>query len=177
MSQRTIILTAFALVLPFTLPALAQVRELPTETRTVTGTIETIDQNKRAMNIKTAEGEFVAVTAPASVKRFGDLKVGTHITATYNNNVIARVKPPGEPDVNTLEASDTKGQSSGSHSLVRKMTATVVALDKGTSSISFEGANGWKYSRRVVDPIVFDQVKAGDKVDITWNTELKVLSP
>ena len=45
------------------------------------------------MNIKTADGEFVAVTAPPSVTRVGDLKVGNHITATYNNNVVASVKP------------------------------------------------------------------------------------
>ena len=32
-----------------------------------------------------------------------------------------------------------------------------------------EGPNGWKYSRRVVDPKVFDQVKVGDKVDIIWS--------
>jgi hypothetical protein len=176
MSHRTIILTAFALGLPLALPALAQVRELPTQTRTITGTIETIDQSRRAMNIKTADGEFVAVTAPPSVKRFGDLKVGNHITATYNNNVIASVKPPGEPDVDTVDSSNAMDTSSGSHSVVRKMTATIVALDKDTSSISFEGVNGWKYSRRVVDPVVFDQVKVGDKVDITWSTELKVTS-
>ena len=40
--------------------------------------------------------------------------------------------------------------------------------------ISFEGPNGWKYSRRVVDPKVFDQVKVGDKVDIIWSTDLTV---
>jgi len=176
MSQRTIFLTAFVLVVPLALPAWAQVRELPTQTRTISGTIETIDQGKRAMNIKTADGEFVAVTAPPSVTRFGELKVGNHITATYNNNVVASVKPPGEPDVDTVETSSAMDQSSGSHGVVRKMTATIVALDKGTSSISFEGVNGWKYSRRVVDPVVFDQVKVGDKVDITWNTELKVSS-
>ena len=175
MSQRTIFLTAFVLVVPLALPAWAQVRELPTQTRTISGTIETIDQGKRAMNIKTADGEFVAVTAPSSVTRFGELKVGNHITATYNNNVVASVKPPGEPDVDTVETSSAMDQSSGSHGVVRKMTATIVALDKGTSSISFEAANGWKYSRRVVDPTVFDQVKVGDKVDITWSTDLSVL--
>jgi uncharacterized OB-fold protein len=26
----------------------------------------------------------------------------------------------------------------------------------------------------VVDPAVFDQVKVGDRVDITWNTDLTV---
>ena len=54
------------------------------------------------------------------------------------------------------------------------MTASIVGIDRNASSISFEGPNGWKYSRRVVDPTVFDQVKVGDKVDIIWNTDLTV---
>jgi hypothetical protein len=54
------------------------------------------------------------------------------------------------------------------------ITATIVDIDKAASSISFEGPQGWKYSRRVADPAVLDQVKVGDKVDITWNTDLKV---
>ena len=52
------------------------------------------------------------------------------------------------------------------------MTATIANIDKGASSVTFVGPNGWKYSRRVVDPKVFDQVKTGDKVDITWSTEV-----
>jgi len=54
------------------------------------------------------------------------------------------------------------------------MTATINEIDKGASSITFVGPNGWKYSRRVVDPAVFNQVKVGDRVDITWNTDLTV---
>jgi len=175
MKLRTTMLTTFALVLPLALPSWAQVRELPTQTRTISGTIETIDQSKRAMNIKTADGEFVSVTAPPSVTRFNELKVGNHVTATYNNNVMARLKPPGEADINTADSNYAKGTTSGTRVMERKMTATIVAIDKAASSISFEGPNGWKYSRRVVDPTVFDQVKVGDKVDITWNTDLTVL--
>jgi hypothetical protein len=58
--------------------------------------------------------------------------------------------------------------------MVRRMTATIAEIDKSASSITFVGPNGWKYSRRVVDPTVFDQVKVGDRVDITWNTDLTV---
>ena len=65
-------------------------------------------------------------------------------------------------------------ETSGMQVMVRRMTASIVAIDRGASSISFEGPNGWKYSRRVVDPTVFDQVKVGDKVDIMWNTDLTV---
>ena len=60
----------------------------------------------------------------------------------------------------------------GTASTVRTMTATIADIDKSTSSMTFVGPNGWKYSRRVVDPNVFDQVKAGDKVDITWSTDV-----
>ena len=44
------------------------------------------------------------------------------------------------------------------------MTATI---DKSASSITFVGPNGWKYSRDIVDPLVLDKVKVGDKVDIS----------
>ena len=76
MKRETTMLTTFALVLALALPCWAQVRELPTQTTTIAGTIETIDQSKRAMNIKTADGKFVAVSVPDSVKRFSELKVG-----------------------------------------------------------------------------------------------------
>ena len=54
------------------------------------------------------------------------------------------------------------------------MTATITGIDKSASSISFTGPNGWKYSRRVVDPAVLDKVKVGDQVDITWDTNVTV---
>ena len=167
-------LTAFAFVLPLALPISAQVRQLPTQTRTISGTIETIDQAKRAMNIKTADGMFVAVSVPESVQRFNELKVGDKINATYNNNVMVRLKPPGEPAVDTVATGDAKSATTGTQVQTRTMTANIVGIDRNASSISFEGPNGWKYSRRVVDPMVFAQVNVGDRVDIIWNTDLAV---
>jgi len=57
----------------------------------------------------------------------------------------------------------------------RTMTAHVDSIDKSTSSMTFVGPNGWKYSRHVVDPAVLEKVKIGDAVDVTWNTDLKVV--
>ena len=175
MKREATMLTTFALVLALALPCWAQTKELPTQTTTISGTIETIDQSKRAMNIKTADGKFVAVNVPESVTRFNELKVGDKVKATYNNNVLVRLKPAGEAAVDTADTGYAKSQTSGTQVMVRRMTASVVGIDEGASSISFEGPNGWKYSRRVVDPTVFDQVKVGDKVDITWNTDLTIL--
>jgi hypothetical protein len=174
MKRAITMLSAFAVVCALALPGWAQVKELPKQTITVAGTIETIDKSKRAMNIKTADGKFVAVNVPASVKRFSELKVGDKVKATYNNYVIVRLKPAGEAAVDTADTSTTMGKSSGSKAMVRTMTATIDSIDKSASSITFVGPNDWKYSRRVVDPTVFDQVKVGDRVDITWNTDLAV---
>src|SRR5262245_40624202 len=123
MKRVTTLLATSALVLAFALPSLAQVKELPTQTTTISATIETIDQGKRAMNIRTADGKFVAVSVPGNVQNFDQLKVGDKISATYNNAVIVRLKPPGEPDVNTSEsvAVGPNYQASGTQVMVRRM--------------------------------------------------------
>ena len=169
------ILSVFAVVLAVALPSWAQVKELPKQTVTVTGTVETIDKSRRAVNIKTADGKFVALDVPASAKRFDELKVGDKVGVTYNNNVLVRLKPAGEAAVDSADTASTMGKEmkpGGTALTVRTMTATITELDKAASSITVTGPNGWKYSRRVVDPKVFDQVKVGDKVDITWSTEV-----
>ena len=175
MTRITTMLSAFAVALAFSLPGWAQVKELPKQTVTVAGTVETIDKNKHLLQIKTADGKFVALDVPASAKRFDELKVGDKVKATYNNNVFVRLKPPSEAAVDTADAASTIGKEArpgGAASMVRTMTATISDIDKGSSSMTFVGPNQWKYSRRIVDPKVFDQVKVGDRVDITWGTEL-----
>ena len=54
------------------------------------------------------------------------------------------------------------------------MTATISSIDKSAQSITFTGPNGWKYSRRVVDPTLLDKLKVSDRVDITWSTDVTV---
>jgi hypothetical protein len=172
------ILGASGLVLALSLPSWAQeVRQLPTQTVTLSGTVATIDHAKRMVNIKKADGSFETVDVPAGATRFDELKVGDKVSITFNNNVSARLKPPGEAPVDTQTGTTTAGQGArpgGTAAVQRTMTATVDAIDKSASSMTFVGPNGWKYSRHIVDPAVLDKVKVGDKVDITWNTDVTV---
>ena len=91
-----LILSAAGLMLALSLPSWAQTRTLPTQTVTLSGTVETIDLQKRVVNIKTADGHFQTVDVPPSAKRFDEVKVGDKVSITYNNTVSARLKPPGE---------------------------------------------------------------------------------
>jgi len=179
MKRLKAILSASGLVvLALALPSWAQLtRTLPTQTVTVSGTVETIDHDRRVVNIKTPDGKFQTIDVPPAAKRFDELKVGDKVSITYNNTVSARLKPPGEAAVNTATGTSTAGQGErpgGTASQERTMTATISAIDKSAQSITFTGPNGWKYDRRVVDPTVLDKVKVGDQVDITWDTNVTV---
>jgi hypothetical protein len=163
-------------ILALSLPSWAQVRQ-QTQTTTVSGTVESIDQNPRAVHIKTDAGKFETIDVPQSARRFDELKVGDKVSVTYNNTVTARLKQPGEAAVGADVKSSNMGQSAqpgGTAVLHRTITATVSGIDRSASSISFVGPNGWKYSRRVADPTILDKVKVGDQVDFTWDTDLAV---
>ena len=54
------------------------------------------------------------------------------------------------------------------------MTAVVEAIDPSVPSISFKGPQGWKYSRKVLDKNVLNQVKVGDRVDFIWTEAMVV---
>jgi hypothetical protein len=77
MKRVNAILGASGLVLALSLPSWAQLtRTLPTQTVSISGTVETIDHDKRMMNIKTPDGKFQTVDVPSSATRFDELKVG-----------------------------------------------------------------------------------------------------
>ena len=76
-------------------PGWAQTRTLPTQTVTISGTIETIDDSRHVVNIRKPDGKIETINVPVNVKQFDQFKVGDKVSATYNNTVSARLKPLG----------------------------------------------------------------------------------
>ena len=139
-----------------TVPAMtmAQSKTVTSEMKVETGTVEAIDPATRAVTLKKADGTFVTTVAGPDIKRFEEVKVGDKITARYYENIVVRVKQPGEPDV----VSATKGTTGSAQDLpggtrTRQLTitATIAAIDPTTPSITFTGPNGLKYTSRVQD--------------------------
>jgi len=174
-------MTAFpwaVLALAMAAEAPAQIKEIPGETITVSGTVEAIDHTSRVLTLKDDEdGDFITVDVPAGAKRFSEIKVGDKITARYYDNVTVRLKKPGEAAVNTGTAAVTPGSGAkpgGTVAAQRTMTAVVEAIDAKVPSITFKGPKGWKYSRRVMDKSVLKEVKVGDQVDFTWTEAVMI---
>jgi hypothetical protein len=158
-------------------PASAQTKTLTGETKTVTASVEAIEKATREVTVKKPDGTYDVFYFPESIRRFDTLKVGDKITAKYYENLVLRVKAPGEKDVNSASGGTVRSESkvAGTTSRQRTITATIAAIDPAVPSITFTGPNGWKYSSRVEDKKALEKVKVGDRLDITW-TEALILS-
>lgn len=156
----------------------AQTKTLPGEMKTETATVEAIDHARREVTLKEANGLYSTIEVPADNKKFDSIKVGDKVTARYYDNVVIRVKQPGEKDVDTDSAAVTRGSNAkpgGTAATQRTITATITAIDMKIPSVTFTGPNNWKYSSKVQDKNALSKVKVGDKVDIVW-TEAVMIS-
>lgn len=177
MKQIVGILSALILTVPAARLATAQTKTMTGETRVVTATVEAIEASTRSVTFKLPDGTYTVKIAPPEMKRFSELKVGDTVSARYYENVVVRLKKPGEPDTNTAAESTTpSGQASpgGTKAKQLTITATITAIDPTLPSITFTGPNGYKYTSKVQDPTVLGTVKVGDKVDIVWTEALLV---
>lgn len=153
-------------------PAVAQGSKTITgETQIVTATVEAIERSTREVTLREPDGTYSIVTAPPEMRRFDELKVGDRITVRYFENVVIRLKAPGEKDVDSDTGAATRGAGArpgGTLAEQRTITATITQLDPKVPSITFTGPKGWSYSSRVEDKKALAKVKVGDRVDITW---------
>src|SRR5688572_28782692 len=151
-------------------------KTIPGETKTMTVVVEGIEQATRSVTVKKPDGTYEIFSMPREIKRFDTLKVGDRITATYYDNVVLQLRPPGSKPTDSTSDSVKRADSgdavTASHQ--RTITATIAAIDQKIPTITFTGPNGWKYTGKVQDRKALAQVKVGDKVDITWTEALIV---
>jgi hypothetical protein len=141
------------------------------DTRTVSATVEAIEQSRRQLTLKNEDGHYEVLTVPSRVKRFDTLKVGDKVKVRYYENVVFRLKAPGEQDADASTAGVTPAggeKPAGTVASQRTITATITDIDPKTPSITFKGPNGWTYSTHVHDKDALAKVKVGDKVVVTW---------
>jgi hypothetical protein len=178
MNRLAMCATAAAGLALFAHPVAAQSKTVQGEAKTMTVTVEAIEQSSRELTVKRPDGTYDIFYIPATIKRFETLKIGDKINARYYENMVLQLKPPGEAAKNSGSMGVVKaegGKPAVTSSRQRTITATIAAIDPAVPSITFTGPNGWKYSGRVEDKAALAKVKVGDRLDITW-TEALLLS-
>ena len=169
MKRFVVAFIAAALLMSTARIALAQTKTVTPVMRTETATVEAIDVPSRTLTLRKPDGTFVTIVAGPEIKRFAEIKIGDKITARFYENIVVRVKKPGEPDV------DTKSQITspwGRRSRVAPRPRSGPSrprsphIDETMPSVSFTGSNGWNYTSKVQDLAALASFKVGDKVDI-----------
>jgi Cu/Ag efflux protein CusF len=154
-----------------------QTKTISSEMRVETGVVEAIEASSRKVTLRKPDGTMVTTVAGPEIKRFDEVKVGDKITARYYDNVVLRVKRPGESE-EVSAARGTTGSDQptpgGTKAKQMTLTVTITAIDTTTPSITFTGPEGYKYTSKVQDPVALSKVKVGDKVDIVWTEALLV---
>jgi Cu/Ag efflux protein CusF len=157
--------------------AAAQSKTVTSEMKVQTGTVEAIDPAQRTVTLKKSDGTFVTVVAGPDITRFSEVKAGDTVTVRYYENLVVRLKAPGESEVDSKVKSTTPSYQElpgGTKATQRTITATITAIDPATPSITFTGPNGWTYTSKVQDTTALAKVKVGDKVDIVWTEAMLV---
>lgn len=151
--------------------AFAQSKTVTGEVKVSKGTVEAIESASREVTIRKEDGTYTTMEIPEGAKRFDSIKIGDKVSVRYYENMVLRLKAPGEKEADTGGAALTAAPGTGPSGTVAKqrtITATITAIDQAVPSITFTGPNNWKYSSKVQDKKALAKVKVGDKVDITW---------
>ena len=157
--------------------AMAQAKTINSEMKVETATVEAIEAASRTLTLKKPDGTFVTTVVQPDVKRFAEIKVGDKVSARYYENVVVRLKAPGEADVDSGGKATTPAEQmlpGGTRAKQRTISATITAIDANVPSVTFTGPNGWKYTSRVQDKAALAKAKVGDKVDIVWTEAVLV---
>ena len=157
--------------------AVAQSKTIKSEMRVETGTVEAVDAATRKVTIRKADGTVVTTVAGPEITRFNEVKVGDRITARFYENIVLRLKRPGETEVASATRGTTGSEQAtpgGTKAKQMTLTVTITGIDPNAPSITFMGPEGWKYTSKVQDTVALSKVKVGDKVDIVWTEALLV---
>jgi len=144
-------------------------------TTKATLTITAIDQKTRSVTLRAANGDEDTFTVGPAVQRFNQLKVGDKINATYQESLVFELKKPGAPAATTgttVGAERYKSVTGGALGAAHTVSVTVKAVDMNASSITVVKPDGHAVTRKVQDKKNLENVKPGDRIDITYSEAL-----
>jgi hypothetical protein len=145
---------------------------------TITATVEAIDLANRMVTLKKSQGDSMTIRVDDRVKNLPQVQVGDQVVANYYESIAFRVMKPGETAVasdNTVVEKAKPGKKpSGIEARQITVTASIEAIDKDNSTVTFKGPKGNLVTVVAEDANNLEKVKVGDNVEITYTEALAV---
>ena len=143
---------------------------------TLTAKITAIDKANRLVTLTGPEGNSVIVHAGEEVKRFNQLKVGEEVSATYAESIAWSVRPAGQPappsEKETIQ--ERTAGPGGTITSQETTSVTVSAIDRAVPSVTVKGPQGGTLTFKVRHPENLENLKVGDKVDLSYTQALLI---
>ena len=138
-------------------------------------TITAIDQATRSVTVRSDDGVVDTFTVGPAVTRFNQLKVGDKINATYQEALVFEVRKPGTTGASPGAAAALERYKStvgGAVGTAHTTSVTVKAVNMTEPSITVVTTDGRTLTRKIQDKKNLENVKPGDRIDITYSEAL-----
>jgi hypothetical protein len=139
----------------------------------ITARITAIDPATRTVTVVGPKGKSVSLVAGDKVRNFAQIKVGDEVVLRYMEAVTVALEKSAVGRSETQTTSGPMAAAPGAKPAVGETTTTTIvanvqSVDTAAQSVVLEGPNGKYVEVKVKDPAVFKQVKANDKVKVTY---------
>lgn len=141
------------------------------ELLSVSATVQAVDQANRIVTLKGPEGEVFDLKVGPEVRNLPQVKVGDVVVVKYFEAVAIEVRKGGvgirSAESQTAVSRAEPGQRpAGAIATTTTVVANVLKVDAARQIVTVEGPNGKRVKVKVKDPAVFQQVKAGEQVEM-----------
>jgi hypothetical protein len=142
-------------------------------------TVVKVDQRKRVVTLKNAEGDIFDVQVGEEVKNLPQIRKGDQVVATYYDSMAISVRKPGQAEpaigtsdiVKTAKPGEKPGGLAASQTTV---TATVVALNKKKGTVTLKGPGGKVLTVAAREPRRLEDVEVGDLIEVFYTEAVAI---
>jgi hypothetical protein len=152
-------------------------------TQKMTAKVEAVDQAKRTITVRAANGQSTTVDVSTDVKNLAQVKVGDNVVVRYYEGLAAEVAKKGQGSPvgkikqgvvgGTAPAGDKPAAAIGN---MVQTTVVIEAVDKVANKVTFKGPSGTRTVavQRPEGKKFIAGLNKGDEVDITYTEALAV---
>jgi hypothetical protein len=134
--------------------------------------VTSIDRAHRTATLQNKDGETKTIDVPSDLRAFDSLKVGDHVDIDYFQSIAIAVLPAGsKPAVTGTGSVRRVVNGVGVSSRELTVTATIVAVDPRTDTITFRGPRDELMTVAVDDPSLqrrLPDLRVGQIVELTY---------
>ena len=140
---------------------------------TATATVEDVDQDRREVTLRTADGEQKRIHVGDEVRNLSQVRKGDVVTATYYESIALALRDAtgDKPSVSVtqdVQRAPLGSKPSGSVTQETTLKAKVTAVDRRKQTVTLEGPRGGTVTLKVEDPKKLDDVVVGHLVEAVY---------